>query len=158
MCTKGAADIDVALARRAQSPHDAAVERQAASGDQHHHRFAHRRRMPQSLPAFIKDPGGQSHQRHGVVRIVAAAPGIGAIIGALAGGCGVVATRNKAVSLPTETKVSFRLSAPATITERLNQRRGQDSPPGLSRCRLEQSKPNQLNLTSLSWQSWRDHP
>jgi len=71
------------------------------------------------------------------VGIVAAAAGIGAIIGALAGGGkgaaigagaggaagggGVVATRNKAVSLPTETKVSFRLSAPVTLTEKLNQ-------------------------------------
>jgi hypothetical protein len=70
------------------------------------------------------------------VGIVAAAAGIGAIIGALAGGGkgaaigagaggaagggGVVATRNKSVSLPTETKVSFRLSGPVTITERLN--------------------------------------
>jgi hypothetical protein len=71
------------------------------------------------------------------VGIVAAAAGIGAIIGALAGGGkgaaigagaggaagggGVVATRNKAISLPTETKLSFRLGAPVTITERLNQ-------------------------------------
>jgi len=70
------------------------------------------------------------------VGIVAAAAGIGAIIGALAGGGkgaaigagaggaagggGVAATRNKAVSLPTETKVSFRLSGPVTLTERLN--------------------------------------
>jgi len=67
---------------------------------------------------------------------VAAAAGIGAIIGAIAGGGkgaaigagaggaagggGVVATRNKAVSLPTESKISFRLGAPVTITERLN--------------------------------------
>jgi hypothetical protein len=71
------------------------------------------------------------------VGIVAAAAGIGAIIGAMAGGGkgaaigagaggaagggGVVATRNKAVLLPTETKVAFRLGAPVTITERLNQ-------------------------------------
>jgi hypothetical protein len=70
------------------------------------------------------------------VGIVAAAAGIGAIIGAIAGGGkgaaigagaggaagggGVVATRNKAVSLPTETKVTFRLSAPVTVTEQLN--------------------------------------
>jgi hypothetical protein len=70
------------------------------------------------------------------VGIVAAAAGIGAIIGALAGGGkgaaigagaggaagggGVVATRNKAVTLPTESKISFRLSAPVTITEQLN--------------------------------------
>jgi len=71
------------------------------------------------------------------VGIVAAAAGIGAIIGAMAGGGkgaaigagaggaagggGVVASRNKAVSLPTESKVAFRLGAPVTITERLNQ-------------------------------------
>jgi hypothetical protein len=67
---------------------------------------------------------------------VAAAAGVGAIIGALAGGGkgaaigagaggaagggGVVATRDKPVSLPTETKVGFRLSAPVTITEQMN--------------------------------------
>ena len=70
------------------------------------------------------------------VGIVAAAAGIGAIIGALAGGGkgaaigagaggaagggGVVATRNKAVTLPTESKMTFRLSAPVTITERVD--------------------------------------
>jgi hypothetical protein len=70
------------------------------------------------------------------VGIVAAAAGVGAIIGAMAGGGrgaaigagaggaagggGVVATRNKSVSLPTEWKISFRLSAPVTITERVN--------------------------------------
>src|ERR1700691_1359334 len=70
------------------------------------------------------------------VGIVAAAAGIGGIIGAIAGGGkgaaigagaggaagggGVVATRNKAVTLPTESKIGFRLSAPVTITEQLN--------------------------------------
>ena len=70
------------------------------------------------------------------VGIVAAAAGVGAIIGAIAGGGkgaaigagaggaagggGVVATRNKAVTLPTESKIGFRLSAPVTITEQLN--------------------------------------
>jgi outer membrane biosynthesis protein TonB len=70
------------------------------------------------------------------VGIVAAAAGIGAIIGAMAGGGkgaaigagaggaagggGVMATRNKAVSLPTESKLTFRLSGPVTITERLD--------------------------------------
>jgi hypothetical protein len=69
------------------------------------------------------------------VGIVAAAAGVGAIIGALAGGGkgaaigagaggaagggGVVATRNKPVTIPTESKLSFRLSVPVTITERL---------------------------------------
>jgi hypothetical protein len=70
------------------------------------------------------------------VGIVAAAAGIGAIIGAMAGGGkgaaigagaggaagggGVLATRDKAVALPTESKITFRLSAPVTITEQLN--------------------------------------
>lgn len=70
------------------------------------------------------------------VGVVAAAAGIGAVIGALAGGGkgaaigagaggaagggGVVATRDKSVSLPTETKLSFRLSTAATVTEQLN--------------------------------------
>jgi hypothetical protein len=70
------------------------------------------------------------------VGVVAAAAGVGAIIGALAGGGkgaaigagaggaagggGVMATRDKAVSLPTESKITFRLSAPVTITEQLN--------------------------------------
>jgi hypothetical protein len=70
------------------------------------------------------------------VGVVAAAAGVGAIIGAIAGGGkgaaigagaggaagtgGVVATRDKAVTLPTESKIAFRLSAPVTITEQLN--------------------------------------
>lgn len=70
------------------------------------------------------------------VGVVAAAAGIGAIIGAMAGGGkgaaigagaggaagggGVVATRDKAVSLPTESKIAFRLSGPVTITEQMN--------------------------------------
>ena len=79
---------------------------------------------------------GTSTATEDQVGIVAAAAGVGAVIGAIAGGGkgaaigagaggaagggGVVATRDKAVSLPTETKVSFRLSAPVSITERLN--------------------------------------
>jgi hypothetical protein len=70
------------------------------------------------------------------VGVVAAAAGVGAIIGAMAGGGkgaaigagaggaagggGVVATRDKAVALPTESKITFRLSAPVTITEQSN--------------------------------------
>ena len=70
------------------------------------------------------------------VGIVAAAAGVGAIIGAMAGGGkgaaigagaggaagagGVVATRSKAVSLANETKISFRLKEPVTITEQVN--------------------------------------
>ncbi len=70
------------------------------------------------------------------VGVVAAAAGIGAIIGAMAGGGkgaaigagaggaagggGVVATRDKAINLPTESKVTFRLSTPVTLTEQVN--------------------------------------
>ena len=70
------------------------------------------------------------------VGIVAAAAGAGAIIGAMAGGAkgagigaaaggaagtgGVMATRAKAVELPSETKVSFRLRQTVTITEQVN--------------------------------------
>lgn len=70
------------------------------------------------------------------VGMVAAAAGIGAIIGAMAGGGkgaaigagvggaagagGVMATRAKAVALPTETRLSFRLKEPVTLTERIN--------------------------------------
>jgi len=68
--------------------------------------------------------------------IVAAAAGIGAVIGAMAGGGkgaaigagaggaagagGVVATRERAVALPIESRISFRLRAPVTLTERMN--------------------------------------
>jgi hypothetical protein len=45
---------------------------------------------------------------------------IGAGAGGAAGGGGVVATRDKPVSLATESKIAFRLSAPVTITEQLN--------------------------------------
>jgi hypothetical protein len=48
--------------------------------------------------------------------------GKGAAIGAAAGGAagtgGVLATRGKASTLPSETRISFRLRAPVTITER----------------------------------------
>jgi hypothetical protein len=70
------------------------------------------------------------------VGIVAAAAGVGAVIGAMAGGGkgagigaaaggaagagGVMATRPKAVALPSETKISFRLSQTITITEQMN--------------------------------------
>lgn len=66
--------------------------------------------------------------------IIAAAAGVGAIIGAVAGGGkgaaiggiaggaagtgGVMATRARAVALASETKISFRLREPVTITER----------------------------------------
>ncbi len=66
---------------------------------------------------------------------VGAGAAIGAVIGALAGGGkgaaigagvgggagagGVLATRGKAATLPSETRVTFRLRAPVTITEKL---------------------------------------
>ncbi len=70
------------------------------------------------------------------VGVVAAAAGIGAVIGAMAGGGkgaaigagaggaagagGVVATHAKAVTLPVETRIGFRLSQQVILTERLN--------------------------------------
>ena len=70
------------------------------------------------------------------VGIVAAVAGIGAIIGAIAGGGkgagigaaaggaagagGVMATRAKAISLPSETQVRFRLRESVTLTEQVN--------------------------------------
>lgn len=66
---------------------------------------------------------------------VGAAAGIGAAIGAIAGGGrgaaigaavggaagtgGVLATRGAAADLPVETRISFRLNAPVTVTEKL---------------------------------------
>jgi hypothetical protein len=46
--------------------------------------------------------------------------GIGAVIGGAAGGGDVLLTRGKPVNIATETVLSFRLSAPVTITEHLN--------------------------------------
>jgi hypothetical protein len=45
---------------------------------------------------------------------------IGSGVGGAAGAGDVLFTRGKAVVIPTETKLSFQLSAPVTITERLN--------------------------------------
>jgi hypothetical protein len=44
--------------------------------------------------------------------------GIGAAVGGAAGTGGVMATRGKPVVIPSETKISFRLSQPVTVTER----------------------------------------
>jgi len=79
---------------------------------------------------------GETMATQDQVGIVAAAAGVGAIIGAVAGGGkgaaigagaggaagggGVLATRDKAVTLPTESKLTFRLSAPITLTEQPN--------------------------------------
>ena len=81
---------------------------------------------------FEKD-GDES--KKGDAAKVGAAAGIGAIIGAIAGGGkgaaigagaggaagagGVLLTRGKPAVLPVETRVSFRLTEPVTITERL---------------------------------------
>ena len=70
------------------------------------------------------------------VGIVAAAAGVGAVIGDMAGGGkgagigaaaggaagagGVMITRPKAVALPSETKISFRLRETITLTEQVN--------------------------------------
>ncbi|MGA2134586.1 MAG: hypothetical protein ABSH50_20050 [Bryobacteraceae bacterium] len=70
------------------------------------------------------------------VGVVAGVAGIGAIIGAIAGGGkgagigavaggaagagGVAASRAKAVALPVETRLSFRLRQPVTLTEQTN--------------------------------------
>jgi outer membrane biosynthesis protein TonB len=43
--------------------------------------------------------------------------GIGAAVGGAAGAGGVMATRGKPATIPSETKISFRLSQPVTITE-----------------------------------------
>jgi hypothetical protein len=45
---------------------------------------------------------------------------IGSGVGGAAGAGDVLLTRGKAVVIPTETKLTFQLSAPVTITERLN--------------------------------------
>jgi hypothetical protein len=82
---------------------------------------------------FRKQPESDRTQDIGVV---AAAAGIGAIVGAMAGGGkgagigaaaggaagtgGVMATRAKAVSLPAETRLNFRLRQTLTLTERAN--------------------------------------
>jgi hypothetical protein len=82
---------------------------------------------------FRKQPESDRTQDIGVV---AAAAGIGAIVGAMAGGGkgagigaaaggaagtgGVMATHAKAVSLPAETRLSFRLRQTLILTERAN--------------------------------------
>jgi hypothetical protein len=45
---------------------------------------------------------------------------IGAGAGAAAGAAGVMLTRGKAAEIPVETRLSFRIANPITITERLN--------------------------------------
>lgn len=83
--------------------------------------------------SFAKE--GQKDTKRDVAKIGAAA-GIGAAIGAIAGGGkgaaigaaaggaagtgGVMATRGAPAELPAETRVSFRLREPITITEKIN--------------------------------------
>ena len=78
---------------------------------------------------------GEKETKKDIAKIGAAA-GIGAAIGAIAGGGkgaaigaaaggaagagGVMATRGAAAELPAETRLSFRLREPITITEKLN--------------------------------------
>jgi len=82
--------------------------------------------------SFVKQ--GEKETKKDIAKVGAAA-GIGAAIGAIAGGGrgaaigaavggaagtgGVMATRGSAAQLPAETRVSFRLKEPITITERL---------------------------------------
>jgi len=49
--------------------------------------------------------------------------GIGAVIGGAAGGGGVMATRGKPAVIPSETRINFRLRDNVTITERQSARR-----------------------------------
>ena len=46
--------------------------------------------------------------------------GIGAVIGGAAGTGGVMATRGGPAQIPAETRMSFRLRDPITLTERIN--------------------------------------
>jgi len=45
---------------------------------------------------------------------------IGAAAGGVAGAGGVAATRARAVALPVETRITFRIRQPVTITERVS--------------------------------------
>ena len=63
---ESAADIDIVAACGAQTPHDAAVKRQAAAGHQHHHHLGYRRGIEQPPPAFVKDPGRKRDQGQSV--------------------------------------------------------------------------------------------
>jgi hypothetical protein len=89
-------------------------------------------RIPIRTASFRKE--GQSERGRDAAKVGVAA-GIGAAIGAIAGGGrgaaigagvggaagtgGVMATRGKAAELPVETRLSFRVSDPVTITEKL---------------------------------------
>ncbi len=89
-------------------------------------------RVKVTTESFTKQ--GEKETKKDVAKVGAAA-GIGAAIGAIAGGGkgaaigaaiggaagtgGVMATRGAAAQLPAETRVSFRLREPITITERL---------------------------------------
>lgn len=89
-------------------------------------------KVPILTSPYQKD--GQSSVKEDVAKTGAVAA-LGAVIGALAGGGkgaaigagaggaagagGTLATRGKAVVLPVETRISFRLSEPVTLTEKL---------------------------------------
>ena len=61
-------------------------------------------------------------RRSGAIIGAIAGGGKGAAIGAATGGAagagGVLLTRGKAVTLPSELRINFRLNAPVTVTER----------------------------------------
>src|SRR5262249_313365 len=87
----------------------------------------------------VKKPGGED------VAKVAGGAAIGAAIGAAAGGgkgaaigagvggaagvAGVLLTRNRSIEIPVETRISFKLQEPVTITERI-EGSGFDGPSG----------------------------
>lgn len=90
-------------------------------------------RLQLQTESFAKE--GERNTKRDIAKVGAAA-GIGAAIGAIAGGGkgaaigaavggaagtgGVMATRGGPAMVPAETRLSFRLSAPVTVTERLN--------------------------------------
>ena len=93
---------------------------------------ADRQKIPIHTDAFVREGPksvGSDAAKVGVAAGIGAAIGaiagggrgaaIGAGVGGAAGTGGVLATRGKAAVLPVETRLSFRLSAPVTVTEKL---------------------------------------
>jgi len=76
-------------------------------------------------PATVKEDAAKVGVAAGIGAAVGAIAGggkgaaIGAAVGGAAGAGGVAATRGKAAELDVETRISFRLSAPVTVTEKL---------------------------------------
>ncbi|MCX7602676.1 MAG: hypothetical protein N2036_01230 [Bryobacteraceae bacterium] len=90
------------------------------------------RRVALNTTAVTQESGSRGAQ---TAKSAAAVGAVGAIIGAIAGGGkgaaiggaiggaagagGAMATRGKHAELPSETRLTFRLSEPVTLTERL---------------------------------------